>query len=46
MNNHYEVPELVEIGRAQDVILGFTKGPIYPDSPSQIFREIEDEDDE
>jgi hypothetical protein len=45
--NNYEVPEIVEIGRAQDVILGSTKAvQAHPDSPSQIWRETEMEDDE
>ena len=46
MNNHYEVSEVVEIGKAQDVILGSTKPLVFPDSPSQILRETEVEDDE
>jgi hypothetical protein len=47
MTNHYEVAEIVEIGRAQDVILGSVKDlPIYPDSPSQIDRQFETADDE
>jgi|GEM_PF-1414202 hypothetical protein len=47
MINHYEVPEVVEVGRAQDVILGSSKlVPIFPDSPDQEWRETEMADDE
>jgi hypothetical protein len=47
MTNHYEVAEIVEIGRAQDVILGSSKlVPWYPDSPDQGERETETADDE
>ncbi len=43
----YEVADIVDIGRAQDVILGSSKLVIrYPDSPSQDFRETETADDE
>lgn len=38
--NNYEVPEVVEIGRAQDVILGTNKlVQVFPDSPNQPDRE-------
>jgi len=48
MINNYEVPEIVEIGRAQDVILGSSKAVlIYDDSPFQPEqRETEMADDE
>lgn len=45
--NNYEVPEVVEIGRAQDMILGSSKLIlIFPDGVGQDFRETEMEDDE
>ena len=47
MTNHYEVAEIVEIGRAQDVILGSSKLlPLFADSPLQDWRETEQADDE
>ena len=46
MSNKYEVPEVFEMGRPQDVILGSTKLPIFPESPAQCFRETEMVDDE
>jgi hypothetical protein len=47
MVNRYEVAEIVEIGRAQDVILGSSKFvEIYPDSADQDWRETETADDE
>jgi hypothetical protein len=47
MTNNYEVPEVVEVGRAQDVILGASKLIWkFTDSPYQDFRETEMEDDE
>ncbi len=47
MINHYETAEIVEIGRAQDVILGSSMWvEIYPDSADQDFRETETADDE
>ena len=47
MINHYEVPEVVDIGRARDVILGSTKEiPLVDDSPLQGYRETETADDE
>jgi len=40
MTNHYEIAEIVEIGRAQDVILGESKiEPNFPDSPNQPDRD-------
>jgi len=47
MINNYEVPEVIEVGRAQDVILGSSK-LIWKvsDSPEQDFREDEMADDE
>lgn len=45
--NKYEMAEVVEIGRAHDVILGSSKlVPIVDDSPEQGFRETEMADDE
>jgi hypothetical protein len=47
MNNNYEVPEIVEIGKAHEVILGSQKGEfLVDDSPLQGFRETEMADDE
>lgn len=47
MTNNYEVPEVVEVGRAQDVILGASKlVQIFLDSVSQERREFDIEDDE
>lgn len=47
MNNNYEVAEVIEIGKAQDVILGSSKlQPIYNDSPSQFPRQTPVVDDE
>jgi hypothetical protein len=47
MTNHYEVAEIVEIGRAQDVILGSSKlVENFPDSADQDWRETEVADDE
>lgn len=40
MINHYEVAEIVEIGRAQDVILGSSKVlEIFDDGPVQPRRD-------
>lgn len=47
MTNNYEVPEVVEMGRAQDVILGSSKlVELFPDSADQDWRETEMSDDE
>jgi hypothetical protein len=47
MTNRYEVAEIVEIGRAQDVILGSSKlVEHFPDSTDQDWREFETADDE
>jgi len=47
MINHYEVAEIVEIGRARDLILGSSKIPqIFDDSPHQELRETETADDD
>lgn len=47
MNNHYEVAEVVEVGRAQDVILGSSKlEPIFFDGVDQDWRETEMAEDE
>jgi hypothetical protein len=46
--NNYEVAEIVEIGRAQDVILGSNKfEPIYDDGPGLPLRnQLEQQEDE
>jgi len=47
MTNNYEVPEVLEVGRAQDVILGSSKlVQVFEDSPDQGYRESEMADDE
>jgi hypothetical protein len=47
MINYYEGPEVVEVGRAQDVILGSSKlVEIFPDSTDQDWRETDMADDE
>lgn len=47
MINNYEVPEAVEIGRAQDVILGSSKlVNIFFDGPEQEPRQTDQADDE
>jgi hypothetical protein len=47
MINHYEVAEIAEVGRAQDVILGSSKlEPNVPDSPGEPDRFDETADDE
>jgi hypothetical protein len=47
MNNNYEGPEVVEMGKAQDVILGQGKLlPIVPESPGEPERDIDMNDDE
>ena len=47
MLNNYEVAEIVEIGKAHDVILGSSKlVPVVDDSPIQGFRESETAEDE
>jgi hypothetical protein len=48
MLNHYEAPEVVEIGRAREAILGSQKNVLFTvdDSPSSIPRETESADDE
>ena len=45
--NNYEVAEIVEIGKAHDVILGSSKDvQIFDDSPLQGLRETPAEEDE
>lgn len=45
--NHYEVAEILEIGKAHDVILGSSKEVLtFDDSPLQCRREWPMEDDE
>lgn len=47
MNNNYEIAEIVEIGKAHNVILGSSKDVhIFDDSPEQGLRESPMEDDE
>ena len=47
MNNNYEVAEIVEIGKAQDVILGSSKEvQLFDDSPLQGLRETPVQEDE
>ena len=47
MTNRYEVPEVMEIGNARDLILGSDKSvPLYDDSPVQERRTEEMSDDE
>ena len=48
MLNHYEAPDVAEIGRAQETILGSQKGLqfVVDDSPSSIPRETQSADDE
>ena len=45
--NNYEVAEIVEIGKAHDVILGGIKGVVvFDDSPGEGFRDTLAQDDE
>lgn len=45
--NNYEIAEIVEIGKAQDVILGDPKlVPIVDDSPLEGLRDFSSQDDE
>jgi hypothetical protein len=45
--NNYEVAEIVEIGKAQDVILGDYKAvQIVDDSPEEGLRNVTMQDDE
>jgi len=47
MINNYEVAEIVEVGKAHEVILGSSKLlPVVDDSPFQNFRENEMAEDE
>ena len=47
MNNNYEVAEIVEIGKAQNVILGSSKDVlVFDDSPQEGLRETPVADDE
>lgn len=47
MNNNYEVAEIVEVGKAHNVILGSPKDSVtYDDSPGQGYRESIVLDDE
>ena len=39
MKNCYEVPEVIEIGNARNLIFGTTKGPVlFDDGPGQPKR--------
>ncbi|HEX7330627.1 MAG TPA: hypothetical protein VF290_03960 [Pyrinomonadaceae bacterium] len=45
--NNYEVAEIVELGKAHDVILGSSKQvEVFEDSPLQGLRETPIEEDE
>ena len=47
MSNNYELAEIVEIGRAQDVILGSSKLVNLEDDGAGVpKRQFEEEDDE
>ena len=47
MNNNYEVAEIVEIGKAHNVILGSSKDVlVFDDSPQEGLRETPVADDE
>ena len=47
MINNYETAELVEIGKARDVVLGERKAfPILDDSPEEGLRNPDPQDDE
>ena len=47
MNNIYEGAEIVEIGKAHDVILGGSKEvQVFSDSPEQGLRDTIAQDDE
>lgn len=47
MNNNYEIAEIVEIGKAHNVILGSSKEVhIFDDGPTQELREFPMADDE
>ena len=47
MNNNYEVAEIVEVGKAHNVILGSPKDAVtFDDSPGQGYRETPVQDDE
>lgn len=47
MSNHYETPEAVEIGRAQDVILGHKLGPdVDPETGEYCYDVVLNEIDE
>jgi hypothetical protein len=47
MINDYEVAEVMEVGKAHDVILGSNKlVPKVPDSPFEDWREFFMQDDE
>lgn len=47
MKNNYEVPEVIEVGNAKDVILGETKVfPFFDDSPGEPRRDEPMSDDE
>jgi hypothetical protein len=47
MRNNYEVPEVSEVGKAQDLILGSTKPAfVVDDGIGQPWRQPEELDDE
>ena len=41
MTNNYEAPEVVEIGKAQEVILGEKTDPIADNNPDPVFRVLQ-----
>lgn len=47
MKNNYEVPEVIEVGNAKDVILGIEKVfQLFDDAPGQPRRDEPMSDDE
>lgn len=47
MTNHYEGPDVIEVGSASDLILGTDKTfPFFPDSPGQARRTQQMSEDE
>jgi hypothetical protein len=44
MFNNYEAAEIVEIGKAEDIIRGSIKGIFFDDCPNQDLRTIVIED--
>jgi len=47
MTNHYEGPDVIEVGSASELILGTDKTiPVFPESPGQARRSQQMSDDE